>query len=165
MTRTLLLCVALVAASVSTTKTINTDARSGRQSAAATIGAVAWLSGAWTTAGAAATEERWLEPAGGAMLGTSRTIARDRMVAFEFLRIVERDGTLVYIAQPGGQPPTEFVLTSVSDGRAVFENPEHDYPKAIAYTRTGDALVARISDAGGLRPQEFQFTRKGGTER
>jgi hypothetical protein len=36
-------------------------------------------------------EERWTPPAG-AMLAVSRTLKGDRMVAFEFLRIVERDG-------------------------------------------------------------------------
>lgn len=127
--------------------------------APATIDAVSWLAGAWTTGGGSPTEERWLAPAGGAMLGTSRTVARERMVAFEFLRIVERDGTLVYVAQPGGRPPTEFTLTSLGSREATFENPAHDYPKVIAYVRSGDALAVTISDANGERPMTFQFSR------
>ena len=34
-----------------------------------------------------------------------------KMFAFEYLRIVERDAGLIYIPQPGGGKPTEFVLT------------------------------------------------------
>ena len=50
-----------------------------------------------------------------------------------YLRIVERDGGLVYIAQPGGNPPTEFVLTELDKKRAVFVNPRHDFPQRIIY--------------------------------
>ncbi len=77
------------------------------------------------------------------------------------LRIVERDGGLVYIAQPNGRPPTEFVLTGMTADSATFENPAHDFPKMIRYTRRPDgSLEARISGAGGERPQAFVFTRQ-----
>jgi hypothetical protein len=65
-----------------------------------------WISGRWTgTLGRASLEEVWLPPSGGAMLGVSRTIAGPRMIAFEFLRIVQKDGDVYYIAQPSGRPP------------------------------------------------------------
>jgi hypothetical protein len=48
--------------------------------------------------------ERWTPPAGGAMLAVSRTLKAIAWSAFEFLRIVERDGRLIYIAQPNGRP-------------------------------------------------------------
>jgi hypothetical protein len=81
------------------------------------------------------------------------------MVAFEFLRIVERDGGLVYVAQPNGRPPTDFVLTEVTADSATFENPSHDFPKMIRYAKRGDGtLEARISD-GGQRSQTFVFHR------
>jgi hypothetical protein len=132
--------------------------------ASATLQQLAWLSGEWTgTRGRASIEERWTPAAGGAMLATSRTIANDRLVAFEFLRIVERDGGLVYIAQPNGRPPTEFVLTKIDAGSATFENPSHDFPKAIRYTRREDGtLEATISGANGEKAQSFVFARQGG---
>ncbi len=90
-------------------------------------------------------------------------IADDRLVAFEFLRIVERDGGLVYIAQPNGRPPTEFVLTKIDAGSATFENPSHDFPKTIRYTRREDgSLEATISGANGEKAQSFVFTRQAG---
>jgi hypothetical protein len=132
--------------------------------ASATLQQLAWLPGEWTgTSGRASIEERWTPAAGGAMLATSRTIAGDRLVAFEFLRIVERDGGLVYIAQPNGRPPTEFVLTKIDAGSATFENPGHDFPKAIRYARRDDgSLEATISGANGEKAQSFVFTRQAG---
>jgi hypothetical protein len=129
--------------------------------ARATIADIAWIAGNWTgAAGALTFEERWTPPAAGAMLAVARTIKGERMVAFEFLRIIERDGTLVYIAQPDGRPPTEFTLTALEASSATFENPAHDYPTMIRYTKTGDGtLEARISAAKGARPQTFVFQR------
>lgn len=91
------------------------------------------------------------------MLAVSRTLKGDRMVAFEFLRIVERDGSLVYIAQPNGRPPTEFTLTALTADSATFENPTHDFPKMIRYSKRADgSLEARVSD-GGQKAEVFVF--------
>jgi Domain of unknown function (DUF6265) len=127
----------------------------------ATISELDWLGGTWIGAsGATAIEERWTPAAGGAMLGVARTIAGDRMTAFEFLRIIARDGSLVYIAQPNGRPPTEFALSAITQDSATFENPAHDFPKVIRYRRRSDGtLEARVSD-GGTRSQTFEFKRQ-----
>ena len=82
----------------------------------AAIADIKWMTGAWVgTRGKSSFEERWSPPRGGAMLGVSRTVSRGKMSAFEYLRIVERDGGLIYVAQPGGALPTEFVLTEPID--------------------------------------------------
>jgi hypothetical protein len=124
----------------------------------ASIAQVAWLADNWAGGGGpVAVEERWTPPAGGAMLAVSRTTRSDRMIAFEFLRIVERDGTLVYIAQPNGNPPTEFRLSAITPESATFENKAHDFPKVIAYAKKPDGtLEARVSD-GGQRGETFVF--------
>ena len=124
----------------------------------ASISQIAWLAGAWVGGGgAAALEERWTPAAGGAMLAVSRTVKGDRMVAFEFLRIVERDGTLIYIAQPDGRPPTEFRLSAITPESATFENKAHDFPKVIAYAKKPDGtLEARVSD-GDQKGETFRF--------
>lgn len=96
------------------------------------------------------------------MLATSRTVSRERMSAFEFLRIVERDGGLVYIAQPNGAPPTEFVLSELVGKKAVFENPRHDYPNKIVYELTDAGLTATIGQTKGGTPRRFEFKRDGG---
>jgi hypothetical protein len=134
--------------------------------AKATIGDLAWLGGAWVgtrgAEGATSIEERWGPPLGGAMLAVSRTVTRGKMSAFEFLRIVERDSALIYIAQPGGAAPTEFVLTELGAKRAVFENPRHDYPKRIVYELSSEGgLTASIGFTKGGTPLRFEFKREG----
>ncbi len=132
----------------------------GRAPVAATIDTLAWLAGDWSgTRRTSSIEERWSPPAGGALLATSRTVKGGKMVAFEFLRIVERDATLVYVAQPGGQTATEFTLVEQDGTRAVFENPRHDFPQRIAYERVDEQLSAEISFIDGGQPQRFDFTR------
>lgn len=128
----------------------------------ASIEAVSWMAGTWIgTSRSSSTEESWISPKGGAMLGTSRTVSGERMVAFEFLRIVERDGGLVYFAQPGGRSATEFVLTEMGDKRAVFENPRHDFPQRIVYEQSDDgALTASIGFINGGKPRAFEFKRE-----
>jgi Domain of unknown function (DUF6265) len=125
-----------------------------------TIAQVGWMEGAWVARdGSVSIEERWTPPAGGAMLAVSRTLKNGRMAGFEFLRIVERDGGLIYVAQPGGKPPTDFMLTAISERSATFENPEHDFPKLIRYTKRADgSLEARVSD-GAAKDEIYVFTK------
>jgi hypothetical protein len=127
---------------------------------AAKIDQVGWMSGNWVgTDGGVSFEERWTPPAGGAMLAVSRTLKDGRMAAFEFLRIIERNGGLVYVAQPGGKPPTDFTLTLLSQNSATFESPEHDFPKLIRYTKRADgSLEARVGD-GGAKDETYVFKR------
>ncbi len=134
--------------------------------AKALIGDISWLSGAWTgargTNNAISFEERWSPAKGGAMLAISRTVSREKMSAFEFLRIVERDGSLIYIAQPNGATATEFFLTELTAKRAVFDNPRHDYPKRIVYELGADGgMMATIGYTKGGTPRKFEYKREG----
>ena len=144
--------IALVAASLGM-------AQAPQEPAKGTIADVAWIAGSWTSGTAATVEERWTPPAGGAMLGVSRTIRGDRMSAFEFLRIVERNGGLVYIAQPNGRTPTEFTMTKIEGTSVTFENPTHDFPKMIRYAKRPDGgLEASISGGPGTKAMTWAFT-------
>lgn len=130
--------------------------------AKATISDMVWLSGDWTgTRGRSSIEERWGPPKGGALLGVSRTVRAGKMRGFEFLRIMERDGGLVYYAQPGGRKATEFVLTKLEGKRAVFDNPRHDYPQRITYEITDDGLKTWIGFINGGTGRHLQYTREG----
>jgi Domain of unknown function (DUF6265) len=120
-----------------------------------------WLSGSWKLeANGKLIEEHWTTPVGGAMLGMSRTVKNGKMVEFEFLRIEQRDGGLVYVAQPQGAPPTEFKLTSSSESEVVFSNLQHDFPQRIRYRRNQDGSVtARIEDESGKKGMDFNYVR------
>jgi hypothetical protein len=87
------------------------------------------------------------------------------MSAFEFLCIVERDGGLVYQAMPNGRTPaTDFHLTKIDADNAIFENPAHDFPKMIRYTKKADgSLEAVVSDGKG-KGQTFVFKREGASQ-
>ncbi len=130
--------------------------------AAATIADVAWIPGLWVSEGASTVEERWTPQAGGSMLAMSRTTRGTSLSAFEFLCIVERDGTLLYSAMPNGRSPaTDFVLTQLTPDSATFENPAHDYPKLIRYTKKADGtLETAISGAPGSRVVTVTLIKK-----
>ena len=94
------------------------------------------------------------------MLGLGRTLAKGKTVKFEFLRIEQRTDGLVYVAQPGGQLPTEFRLANSEGDEWVFENLQHDFPKRIRYRRTGaDSLTARVEDESGAKHVDFLYRR------
>jgi hypothetical protein len=120
-----------------------------------------WMSGDWQTAagGRAQIEEHWTLPAGGTMIGVGRTIAGDKTVEFEFLRIEQRGDDIFYVANPNAQcPQTDFKLTSLTGQQAIFENPEHDYPKRVIYRKKSDgSLVASIDAGEGTKSQSFSY--------
>jgi len=134
----------------------------GKAHARAALSDVSWMEGTWVSStGARIVDERWTPPGGGTMLAVSRTLSGERLVEFEYLRIVDRDGSLVYIAQPNGRPPTEFPLTRIDGRHVTFENPEHDFPKVVEYAAKSDgSLEASISGAGGERRMSWTFTRQ-----
>jgi hypothetical protein len=122
----------------------------------------AWLSGCWSFAGKDRfTEEHWLPPAGGAMLGLSRTIRGGKMVEFEFLALREIDGKLSYVAIPSRQKETVFPLARHSPTELVFENPNHDFPQRVIYRRLPDGIAVRIEGVvdGNSRSADFPFSR------
>jgi hypothetical protein len=104
-------------------------------------------------------EEHWTQPAGGTMLGMSRTIASGKTVEFEFLRLEQRDDAIYYVAHPKARSPgTDFKLTRLTSDEAVFENPQHDFPKRIVYRKNADgSLTASIDGGEGTRSRSFPF--------
>lgn len=108
-----------------------------------------WMTGHWCQEQKGnVTEEIWLPPVGGVMVGVGRTRTPERTTGFEYLRIVESDGVQRYIAQPGGKTPTEFLKTGGGSDWARFENPEHDFPRRIEYRSDGKSLLAQAAGPG-----------------
>ena len=127
-------------------------------SAQTPIARVSWLQGCWRmNVNGQTVDEQWMAPAGGAMLGISRTVKADKLVEYEVVLLRERGGTLVYIAHPSGQPGGEFPLKSVDDESITFENAAHDFPQRIGYRRRGDRLDAWIEGTLDGRAQRAEF--------
>lgn len=118
-----------------------------------------WLVGAWSEKkGAVETQEHWIAPQGGLMLGVNRTVRTAGKSSFEFLRIAKTQTGISYFASPGGRPPVEFPLIESKEDRAVFENPKHDFPQRIIYTLAKDgALHARIEGTIGGKARSMEW--------
>ena len=109
---------------------------------------LAWMSGHWTlTKDGVVMEEIWTEPRGGMMLGLHRD-SNDAKASFEFFRIAATRDGIVYFAQPGGRPATQFMLVESGPSRVVFANPQHDFPKRILYWLDAGKLCARVEGDG-----------------
>lgn len=133
------------------------------QTPPATIDRLGWIAGCWSrTLADGLTEEHWMTPSGGTMLGMSRTVRSGKTAEYEFLQIREVDGSLAYIARPSGQTEATFTLKTLSAQEAVFENPAHDFPQRVIYRRNADgAVTARIEGtmSGTSRGMDFPYSR------
>ena len=67
-----------------------------------TLTDIAWIAGDWQTApgGRRQIEEHWTQVAGGSMMGVSRTVAGDKTVEFEYLRIEQRADGIFTLRTP-----------------------------------------------------------------
>jgi hypothetical protein len=127
------------------------------------INDLAWITGDWQSGpgGRPKVEEHWTNPAGATMMGLSRTIVGEKTAEFEYLRIEQRAEGIFYVAHPNGRcPGTDFRLSKLSDSEAIFENPQHDFPKRIIYRKTADdGLTASIDGGEGTKSMSFPMIR------
>jgi uncharacterized protein DUF6265 len=130
---------------------------------ASRIDQLSWMAGSWQgRQGEVEMEESWTAPKGGSMLGLHRDVKQGRTLSFEFLRIAEDKDGIVYHASPEGRSATPFRLVEASRERALFANPEHDFPQRILYWKDAEgALHARIEGTQGGKPasMEWRWTR------
>jgi len=129
----------------------------------ATLKDLSWMAGAWIERKPGVeTEENWTAPKGGLMLGVNRTVPESGKSSFEFLRIAQTPGGIIYYASPNGRPAVEFPLIEFADKKVVFENPKHEFPRRIAYWLDGEGhLHARIEGMKGnkMLSQEWKWVK------
>jgi hypothetical protein len=138
-------------------------AGSSSVSHAASISDLAWLAGCWSSAGGeAGSGEQWMAPAGGTLLGVSRTVKNGRTVAHEFMQIREVEpGKIAFIAHPSGQAEASFPLARAAEREVVFENPQHDFPQRVIYKLEGDGVLrASIEGLSKGRLKTIEFPMK-----
>lgn len=133
--------------------------------APADIDKLAFMGGCWTLVRPNGTkiEEQWLAPAGGSMIGMSRSVREGKLREFEFMRVVPgENGALRYVVIPSGQAETAFALKDLAANAVTFENPKNDFPQRILYRLADrDTLVARIEGSvnGQERSADFPYKR------
>lgn len=132
------------------------------QNAAFKIEDLSWISGCWQSENKeknSSVSEFWTRVAGGSMFGVSRTIRGGKLGDYEYLRIVQDEKGIFYIAKPKANPDeTAFKLVKLSGTEAIFENPEHDFPQRIIYRLEGGTnMFARVEGNNKGKPMGFDF--------
>jgi hypothetical protein len=136
-----------------------------KPTAGASLARLGWLAGNWRMEkGGRVTDEQWMAPAGGVMLGMARTVAKGKVLEFEFTQIREGPGgELFYVAQPARQKEAAFKLVAQTDTDVVFENKEHDFPQTIVYSLRPDGTLQAYVEGpradGTTRRIEYGYRR------
>jgi len=125
-----------------------------------------WLIGTWenkTQRGSI--YETWTKARNNEFSGKSYSIKDKDTIVFENVRLLQENKKLFYIPTVKNQNeglPVRFAAKSISENQLVFENPQHDFPQIIAYTKiNSDSLIAEISGRknGQNRKQTFPMKR------
>lgn len=125
---------------------------------------LAWIAGDWRQCREGEiVEERWLGPRGDVLLGASLTSSQDGKASWEHLRIAREGDAWVYWASPMGRAAVPFRLVESAPGRAVFANPERQFPNRIVYARDGADLLARIEGTVQERAVAREWRYSAGT--
>jgi hypothetical protein len=98
--------------------------------------------------------DRTFEAEGVTLSKTDRTV-----LAREALILAEMGGEIFYIAKPSLNPyPVAFRLVRLEAKTAQFENPQHDFPQKITYSRNEDgSMDARVEGSSDGKPKRISF--------
>lgn len=124
-----------------------------------------WLLGDWTADGSKTTfHESWVEvgPRIFQGTGTERAKANGAVNDGEELRLVEMAGEVFYVSKvTHNELPVAFRLNACSDGRFVFDNPAHDFPRRLEYRLQPDGRLAVSVSDGADKGFALDYTRSG----
>ena len=125
-----------------------------------------WLIGEWqNTSSEGILTETWEKLNDSTYAGKSFFVIGKDTVSSETIRLEQHGETLLYIPivkNQNNEQPVSFALTSSTTKQMIFENPKHDFPQLISYTRTNKtALVAEISGVvnGIKKSQSFPMQK------
>lgn len=125
--------------------------------------ALDWLSGCWEAplGDGRRMREVWVGPVAGQLVGAAIGELPGGKATWEHLRLARVDGRWTYTASPGGQATTAFPATSAGPEAWVFENPAHDFPQRITYTRASTGFQARVEarEGAGWKGFTLEFSR------
>lgn len=116
-----------------------------------------WVAGYWLSCdNGREVAEYWSDARGGVLFGTTVNLNGER-VASERTVFATINGRLSFVYEPTG-PNVVFPLVSLEGQRAVFENPENDFPQRVIYSRAGDVLTGRIEGTIDGQAQSMEWT-------
>lgn len=148
----------------------NASPETGPKSALADF---AWLEGRWQGEwGPRITEQVWMAPKGGVMLGTFRLVENDKTLVIELFVLLEKPNGIEFRLRhftPELLPwektaATVLVLASHDPMTSIFENPVNGQPKHAIITRIdGDTYVSRseiVPEKGDAQAIEITYHRQ-----
>lgn len=121
-----------------------------------------WLENTWVRTNnkpGQSGQERWQKSAAYELHGFCVTMKGNDTVFVEKLVILVKEDTIYYVAGvPENKKLVYFKLSEITDKSFVCENPDHDFPKKIAYYFDGTKLKATVSGNG--KAIDYLFVRK-----
>lgn len=124
-----------------------------------------WLIGTWENKSSEGNAtEIWQKENDSTLTGASYFILGKDTASTEYISLHQRGKEILYVPTIPNQNsglPVEFKLTKSDNNSLVFENPSHDFPQKITYTKiTNDSLVAEISGKQQGKEKAMQFPMK-----
>jgi hypothetical protein len=136
-----LLSFALIGAAAAQTSTVKNDFKK-----------LKWIVGSWKAIDSKpgiTTREQWTSSTAGKLTGSSFSLKGTDTLEIEHLTIIIDGDNIFYVADlPGNSASVKFKMTAINEHGFVCENPDHDFPKMIAYKLEGGRLRATISGNG-----------------
>ena len=124
------------------------------------VAELAWLAGRWEGLhDDVVTEETWLEPRGGLMLGVQRSVAEEQ-TDFRYLRL-EQTAEGVHLVSSAGAQATRLRVVETAPWRIVFAHSGLAWPQRVQYARTaGGMLFVRLEGVRDGKATVHQWTAR-----
>jgi Domain of unknown function (DUF6265) len=126
-----------------------------------------WFIGDWeNTSDEGSFREIWTKKNDSVFSGLSIVVIEQDTVFYENVSLEQKKDSVFYNVSVKGQNKDQavsFYLTSYDNDKLVFENPNHDYPSKITYSKINkDSIVAEIFGLkdGKKITESFPMNRK-----
>jgi len=131
------------------------------------LSSLEWLIGSWIHhQDDGYFSENWTQVNDSVLSGFGYLFLGEDTIFSETISLEQKGEDIFYIVSAQGQndgKSVQFRLTSDNDGKFVFENPEHDFPKRIMYQFIDNEhfqAVVEGLEAGENRRMVFDFSKK-----
>jgi hypothetical protein len=129
------------------------------------LASLSWLAGAWSgTTEHGRWEACYTSPEGGEIFSANKELVDGKVVTYELEHFKVIDNAVVLTPYPYGRKSTAVFKLAACDPqarRAVFANPEHDFPREIVYHRVAeDNLVIEVRGEQRGQPRTLRIDLK-----
>lgn len=129
------------------------------------LDSTSWLLGTWTDSSKMGkATETWHKENDSTYTAESFIVSQKDTIFYEQVKLEQRNNEIHCVIKTKGQNDNEAVSFKLRSGNAetlVFENPQHDFPTQITYTKIGsDSLYAEISGLSKGQEKKVGFPFK-----